>query len=173
MRDRIISLLPILIPFRTEQNNRAPVLAERVKNLPAMQETWIRSLGWKNLLEKGVATHSCILAWKISWTEEPDGLQSMGSQRIRHDGLTNTFTFHFQNNRTKKKKKNYNSSYNSSDLVNILKKGRKGGRWGGRKEMLLYISNCWLGSSFPQTPKWCCADLTSNSQACSTSTLCI
>ena len=105
MRDRIISLLPILIPFRTEQNNRAPVLAERVKNLPAMQETWIRSLGWKNLLEKGVATHSSILAWRISWTEEPDGLQSMGSQRIRHDGLTNTFTFHFQNNRTKKKKK--------------------------------------------------------------------
>ena len=74
-----------------------------VKNLPAMQETWVLSLGWKNLLEKGMATHSSILASRIPWTEEPGGLHAMGYQRIRHDGLTNTFTFHFQNNRTKKK----------------------------------------------------------------------
>ena len=50
-----------------------------VKNLPAMQETLVRSLGWKDLLEKEMATHSSILAWRIPWTEEPGGLQSMGS----------------------------------------------------------------------------------------------
>ena len=49
------------------------------KNLPAMQETWVRSLGWEDLLEKGVATHSSILAWEIPWTEEPDRLQPMGA----------------------------------------------------------------------------------------------
>ena len=55
-------------------------LAQSVKNLPAVQETWVPSLGWEDLLEKEMATHSSILAWKISWTEEPGGLQSMGSQ---------------------------------------------------------------------------------------------
>ena len=53
-----------------------------VKNVPAMQETWVQSLGREDLLEKGMATHSSILAWRIPWTEE---LQSMGSQRVRHD----------------------------------------------------------------------------------------
>ena len=56
-----------------------------VKNLPAMQETRIRSLGGEDPLEKEMAAHSSILAWKIPWTEEPGRLQSMGSQRIRHD----------------------------------------------------------------------------------------
>ena len=56
-----------------------------VKNLPAMQETWARSLGWEDPLEKGAATHSSTLAWRIPWTEEPDGLQSMGWQRVGHD----------------------------------------------------------------------------------------
>ena len=51
-----------------------------VKNLPAMQETWVQSLGWDDPLEKGMATHSSILTWRIPWTEEPGG-QSMGSQR--------------------------------------------------------------------------------------------
>ena len=55
-----------------------------VKILPAMQETWIRSLGQKDPLEKEMSTHSSIRAWRITWTEEPDGLESMGSQRIRH-----------------------------------------------------------------------------------------
>ena len=55
--------------------------AQSVKNLPAMQETWIQSLGEEDPLEKGMATHSSILAWTIPWTEEPGGLQSMGSQR--------------------------------------------------------------------------------------------
>ena len=60
-------------------------VAQMVKNLPAMPETWFRSLGWEDPLKKGMATHSSILAWRIPWTEEPDGLQSTGSQRIGHD----------------------------------------------------------------------------------------
>ena len=53
-----------------------------VKNLPAMLETWVQSLGWEDPLEKEMATHSSILAWKIPWTEEPDRLWSMGLQRV-------------------------------------------------------------------------------------------
>ena len=56
-----------------------------VKNLPAMQETWARSLGREDPLEKGMAAHSSILAWRISWTEESGGLQSLGSQRVGHN----------------------------------------------------------------------------------------
>ena len=59
--------------------------APLVKNPPAMQETWVRSLGWEEPLEKGMATHSSILAWRIPWTEEPGGLQSIRSQKVRHD----------------------------------------------------------------------------------------
>ena len=64
-----------------------------VKNLPAVQETWIRSLGQEDPLEKEMATYSSILAWEIPWTEKPGGLQSMGLQRVGQDCLTNTFTF--------------------------------------------------------------------------------
>ena len=56
-----------------------------VKNLPAVQETWVRSLGWVDILEKEMATHSSILALRIPWTEEPGRLQFMGLQRVRHD----------------------------------------------------------------------------------------
>ena len=56
-----------------------------VKNLPVMQETWVQSLGQEDLLEEGTATQSSILAWRIPWTEEPGGLQSMGLQRVGHD----------------------------------------------------------------------------------------
>ena len=64
-----------------------------VKNLPAMQETWVRSLGWEDPLEKGTATHSRILAWRIPRTEEPGRLQSVGSRRVRHDiySFSNSF----------------------------------------------------------------------------------
>ena len=58
-------------------------------NLPAMQ-TWVQSLGQKDPLEKGMATHSSILAWRIPWTEESGGLPSTGSERVEHDGATNT-----------------------------------------------------------------------------------
>ena len=67
---------------------RASLVAQSVKNPPAMQETWIRSLGWEDSLEKGRATHSSILAWEILWTEEPGGLQPMGSQRVGHSWVT-------------------------------------------------------------------------------------
>ena len=60
-------------------------MAQLVKNLPAMQKTWVPSPDWKDPLEEGMATHSDILAWRIPWTEEPGGLQSMGSQRVGHD----------------------------------------------------------------------------------------
>ena len=60
-----------------------------VKNLPTMHETWVRCLGQEDPQEKGMATHSSVLAWRISWTVEPGWLQSMGSQRVRHDGMNN------------------------------------------------------------------------------------
>ena len=63
---------------------KASLVAQMVKNLPAMQETQVRSLGWEDPLEKGMATHPSILAWRIPWTEEPGGLQSMGPQRVGH-----------------------------------------------------------------------------------------
>ena len=60
-------------------------MVQTIKNLPAMQETQVPSLGREDSLEKGMATHSSILAWRIPWTEEPGGLQSVGSQRVGHD----------------------------------------------------------------------------------------
>ena len=63
----------------------ASPVAQRVKRLPAMRETWVRFLGQEDPLDKEMAIHSSTLAWKIPWTEEPDRLQSMGSQRVRHD----------------------------------------------------------------------------------------
>ena len=62
----------------------ASLVASLVKNLPTRQESQVRSLRWEDALEKGMATLSSILAWKIPWTEEPGGLQFMGSQRVRH-----------------------------------------------------------------------------------------
>ena len=67
---------------------RASLVAQRVKRLPAMQETWVWSLGQEDPLEKEMATHSSTLAWKIPWTEKPGRLQSMGSQRVGHDWAT-------------------------------------------------------------------------------------
>ena len=60
-------------------------MTQKVKNPPAMQETWVQSLGWEGPLEKGMATHSSILAWRIPWTEEPGGLQSVRLQRVGHN----------------------------------------------------------------------------------------
>ena len=69
----------------------ASLLAQMVKNLPAMQEMHVWSLGWKDPLEKGMATHSSILAWRILWTEEPGELQSIGMQIVGHNWAANTF----------------------------------------------------------------------------------
>ena len=60
-------------------------MAQMVKSLPAIQETWVQSLGWEDPWEKEIATHTSILAWSILWTEEPGSLQSMGSQRVGHN----------------------------------------------------------------------------------------
>jgi len=65
-----------------------------IKRLPTMWETWVQSLGWEDLLEKAMAAHSCILAWKIPWMEEPGRLQSMGSQRVGHDWATSLSLSH-------------------------------------------------------------------------------
>ena len=64
---------------------RASLVAQMVKNLPAVQKTWFLSLGWEDPLEEEVATHFSILAWRIPWTEEPGRLQSMGLERVEHD----------------------------------------------------------------------------------------
>ena len=63
----------------------ACLVAQRLKRSPARRETWVQSLGQEDPLEKEMATHSSILAWEISWTEEPGGLQSMGLQKVSHD----------------------------------------------------------------------------------------
>ena len=67
------------------EHSFASLVAQKVKNLPAMQETLVGSLGWEDPLEKGKATRSSILALRTPWTEEPEGLQSTGSQRVGHD----------------------------------------------------------------------------------------
>ena len=79
--------------FKVGFSDKEQVLSQTLKNLPAMRETRVQSLGQEDLLEKGMATHFGIHAWRISWTEEPGGLQSMGSQRVRHNWRTTAFTF--------------------------------------------------------------------------------
>ena len=69
----------------------ASLVAQAVKNLSAMWETWVQSMSWKDPLEKGTATYPSILAWRILWPEEPGRLQSMGLQRVRHNWVTFTF----------------------------------------------------------------------------------
>ena len=64
-------------------------MAQTIMNMPAVQQTWVQSLGQEDPLEKGMATHSSIIAWRIPWTEEPGGLQSIGLQRVRQDKATN------------------------------------------------------------------------------------
>ena len=71
----------------------ASLVAQRVKNLPAMQETWVQSLGWEDPLEEEMATHSSILAWRIPWMEEPGGLQSI---RLQESAMTERLSHHHQ-----------------------------------------------------------------------------
>ena len=68
-------------------------LAQTVKHLPAVRKTWVQSLGWEDPLEKEMATHSSTLAWKVPWTEEPGGLQPMGSQRVGHHWMSSLSLF--------------------------------------------------------------------------------
>ena len=76
------------------KNCMASLVAQMVKRLSTVWETWVRALGWEDPLEKEMATHSRTIAWKIPWTEEPGRLQAMGSQRVGHDQAT-SLHFHF------------------------------------------------------------------------------
>ena len=95
--DTLVSLLwvSIFLSYDGSSYFWASLVAQTVKNLLVIQETWVWSLGGEDPLRKGMATHSGILAWRIPWTEEPGWLQSMGLQRVRHDWAINTFTFIF------------------------------------------------------------------------------
>ena len=88
LQARIWSGLPFPPPIG---NSRTPWVGQMVENVPAMWETWVWPLGWEDPLEKGMATYSSIIACRIPWTEEPGRLQSMGSQRVGHDWVTNTW----------------------------------------------------------------------------------
>ena len=98
--DRLLSFMEIhrhnilLLLHSIEEG--ASLVAQMVKNLPAMQDAQVQSLGGEDPLEKEMATHSSILAWRIPWIEEPGRLLSMGSQRVRHNCVANTFTFTFK-----------------------------------------------------------------------------
>ena len=76
---------PVVCVLFSSPLDWASLVTQMVKSLPAVQETSVQSLGWEDPLEKGMATHFSILAWRILWTEEPGRLQSMGSQRVRYD----------------------------------------------------------------------------------------
>ena len=78
MREEIVNMQPLIMNINV-------VGGSAVKNLPAMQETWVQSLGWEDPLEEEMVTHPSIFAWRIPGTEEPGGLQSMGTQRVRHN----------------------------------------------------------------------------------------
>ena len=90
----IIIIISFVLPYT---QNVLFLVVQMVKDLPAMQETWVWSPGWVDPLEKGMATHSSILAWRIPQTEKPGGIQSMKSQRVGHDWMTNTHA-HIQYN---------------------------------------------------------------------------
>ena len=83
----ICKALKALLKFKILQMG-ASLVTQTIKNLPAMQETWVWSLGQEDPLEEGMAAHSSILAWEIPWTEEPGWQQSMGSQRVKHNWTT-------------------------------------------------------------------------------------
>ena len=89
----LIYFLKILFIYFDMDLLKMTQVAQMVKNLPAVQKTWVLPLSREDPLEKGKATHSSILAWRIPWMEEPGELQSMDSQRVRHNWVTNTHTF--------------------------------------------------------------------------------
>ena len=89
----LIYLLKIIVIYLCKLVLRASFVAHMVKNLPTMKKTQVWSLDQKDPLEEEMATHSSLLAWRIPWTEESGWLQSMGSQRMRHDWVTNSFIF--------------------------------------------------------------------------------
>ena len=119
-----------------------------VKNLPAMQETRVRSLGRRDHLEKGKATHSSILAWRIPWTEESGGLQSMGSQRVGHDRATDAFISFIPISQMRMPISDDQSQFNLSPQSCALLK-----RW----HLGVEDRDCWvLVSNLRTQHKWVC-----------------
>ena len=97
-----LSNLPVNHKYRISERIRthlyilwASLAAQMVRNPPTMQETLVPSLGWDDAMEKGMANHPSILAWRVPWTEEPGGLQSMGSRGVRHNWANTIFTLCF------------------------------------------------------------------------------
>ena len=103
------------------------LVAQTIKNLLKMPETWVWSLGWEDPLEKKMATHSSILAWRIPCTEEPGGLQSMGSQRVRHDWETKTYWKRLENSSRKTEYTAYHSPEENTVVPTGTAKKRSGG----------------------------------------------
>ena len=125
-------------------------MAQTVKNPPAMQETWVRSLGQEDPLEKEMAIHSSILTWRIPWTEEPGGLQSTGSQRVRHDWVTNTAhlelsLIYLGFRKILVKHLSFSHPWWSELQTNSQKRKKKGGGEGGAQW-------AYLGPSLPSDP---------------------
>ena len=122
--------------------------AQVVKNLPAMQKTQVQSLGWEDLIEKGMATHSSIPAWRIPWTEEPGGLQSMGLQRVRNNSATNTFTFQGTQERDKPKgPQNRGQKVPGPSRQFVCSPAIKTSR-----QSLFSVTSPWLSGSWPAAP---------------------
>ena len=123
-----------------------------VKHLPTTWETWVQSLGWKDLLEKEMSTHSSILAWKIPWMEEPGRLQSMGSQRVGHDWAT-SFSLPFLSANT--------DSYTELNQQKLPWPRKRDFRWGSLTT--LKCGKLLLPQSNPQCngcSQWWCNELT-------------
>ena len=128
-----------------------------VKRLSAMQETQVRSLGWEDPLEKEMAAHSSILAWKIPWTEEPGRLQSMGSHRVRHKGITDPLVV-FPATSLVVQMVNA-SAYNSGDLGSIPGSERSPGEGNGNPLQYSCLENpidreTWLATIHEVTKSW-------------------
>ena len=126
-------------------------MAQMVKNLPTVQETQLRSLGQENLLEKKMATHSSIPAWRIPWTVEPGGLQSTGWQRVRHDWATNT-SLHFTSGRVKP---SWGHPIHDSTIFGILSGDYQ--EWRVWTVNWTFLSLCWLAfwSACPWHLRFC------------------
>ena len=102
-------------------------MAQRLKGLPAMQETWVWSLGWEDTLEKEMATHSSILAWRIPWMEEPGGLQSTGLQRVRRDFIFTFLSLSYHFTRLHIYALIYDICFSLSDLLHSFSSSAKSG----------------------------------------------
>ena len=129
-------------------------VAQMVKNLPARQKTWIWSLGWKVPLEKGMAIHSSILAWRIPWTEKPGRLQSAGLQRVGHDWVTNTHTH--LSKRSPNEWRGKESACNARDASLIPGLGRSPGRGHSNPLKYSFLENPQGQRSLAAYSLWCC-----------------